>query len=248
MLIAEALEGAYPKAGNVSPLNEGPFKYLDLLVEAWRLKRVCEMTLPLGKRYYTFLTSQRVTALAGFAILSIPLFDCLSRGLKMGRCGRDIVRGSSPEDAYWYLKALRDSGLSHLRRVEGRDYPNVERPEEVFEKGWNLEYVFKRVADTISLEIIRGYPLSTEGAHYLLENGIERIRELQRIILSKSIDDLVARKWGLRVAYELTLAAREGLHEKFIEEKGLNPGTTADIIGVSVLIALSELLRRRELW
>ncbi len=231
----------------MSPERPGPFSYLDLIIEALRLKEICELGLPLGKRLYSFLTSQRVTALAGFAILSAPLFPCLDLGLEMGRCGKLEVERSTEEDAYWYLRGLKESRLSHLKRVEG-EFPDVERPEEVFERGWTLKDVLKMSKDSISQEILEGYPVSTKGAELLLKDGFDKVREVQRLALSERIDDLVARKRGYKVAYTLTILAREGLHDLFIEEMGLNPGTAADIVGVSILIALSEAFKRGMLW
>jgi len=243
-LIAEAIEAGYPKAGNVSPLKSIGFSYTDLLLEAWRLKEICEMKLSLGLRLYAFLTSQRVTALSGFAILVAPLFECLHLGLQMGECGKEVVENSTPQDAYWYLKGLKDSKISHIKKVLIKDFPDVARPEMVLEKEWNLLDVLRRSKDTISSEILRGYPLSRKGAEFLLENGMEKIRGLQRYFLSVVIDDLVARKHGYEVAIRLNEMARVGLHESYIEELGLNPGTTADLIGVAIVMAISENLKR----
>ena len=246
-MIAESLEAAYPKAGNVSPLVSRGFTYADLLIEAWRLKKVCETGLPLGLSLYTFLRSQRVTALSGFAILATPLFKCLHLGLHMGECGRIAVERSTPLDAYWYLMGLKESGMTHLKRVYAKNFPDVNDPQKALEKGWNLAYVLKMSKDTLSYEILHGYPLSRMGAEYLLENGMERIPELQGLILSKALDDLVARKHGYEVAIRLTEMARANVHEFYIKALGLNPGTTADIIGVAILMALSEKLKEGEL-
>ncbi len=213
-----------------------------MLIEAYRLKEVCSSKFPLGERFLAFIPNQRKTVLTGFAILTIPLFDCLDRGLGMGKCGLEVVKNSDERDAYLFLKALASSGLTHLKEVVAEDYPDLRRPERVYEEGWNLYDVLSRLNDTISNEIVSGYPLSTEGAKYLLEEGFEKVPELQRFFLSRTLDDLVARKRGLSVAYKLTELARAGLHEDYVRELGLNPGTAADLIGTSILIALSELL------
>lgn len=237
------MEGAYPKAGNVYPTNPSNFQYFDLLMEAYRLKEVCEMKLPLGERFLAFIPNQRKSALTGFAILTIPLFNCLDEGLEMGKCGLREVKESTPEDAYLFLKSLKLSKLTHLKKIEAREYPDVSRPEIALEKGWNLYDVLERMGDTISREILSGYPISIKGARYLIRRGFEEIPKLQGLILSEVLDDLVARKWGLKVAYNLTLLARKGLHEEYIRELNLNPGTTADLIGTSILIAVSELMK-----
>jgi len=205
------------------------------------LERVCFKAtrgMPLGLLYAEALVSQRST-LTGFIILSVPLMRHLDKGISAVNEALEELKSTRPWEAREFLRALSSLGLSHFKRVEGT--VDATRWQEYRGNLWDLFYGLSKY-DHLFREIVLGYPLSVRGAKKLMRERFDpsSIRELQREVLAKIIDSLVARRHGYRVALELLKAAREGLHEWVIEKYSLNPGTAADIIATSILLGLAE--------
>ena len=223
------------------PSVPGKFTYADIVLDALELQGVCKKALkgsPLGLLYYEGLSSQKST-LTGFVTLVIPLLRHLRRGLEAPSLAVEELKRSEPWEARAFLRALSALGLSHYKKVEG--FVDADKWDAYQGNLWDL-FVYLGERDHLFREIVLGYPLSKEGARYILKKGYseESVKELQRALLSSIIDSLVARRHGYKVALELVKAAREGFHEWYIREKKLNPGTVADIIAVSILLALAE--------
>jgi len=239
--LAVALEAGICKPGNVCPERAGSFSYPDILVDAFELQWACRLSqrgAPLGLVYREALGAQRST-LTGYVILAVPLMRHLSKGLDATKRALEDLKASKVYDAQLFLKSLSETGLSHYKKVEGF----VDADEWWTFEGnlWDL-FLYLSKFDDLFREIVKGYPLSLEGALRLIREGYSKrtLEGLQRFVLSNIIDSLVARKHGYRVALGLNRAAKEGYHSWYIEDKGINPGTAADIIAVSILLALAE--------
>jgi len=225
----------------VCPERPGKFTFRDIVEDALSLRRTCALALkgaPLGTLFEDAILRQRST-LTGFAILAVPLMPFLDYGIDSPKKAVEALRSSDAWEARAFLRSLTRAGLTHFKKVEG--ITDAARWHVYDGNLWDLFTELARI-DHLFREIVNGYPLSRSYAEVLMKAGIKAdvLREIQRDILSKIIDSLVARKHGYRVALELLRAAREGFHEWVIEEYSLNPGTAADIIAVSILLALAE--------
>ena len=106
------------------------------------------------------------------------------------------------------------------------------------------------VNDMVAREWVTGFPLTRRGADLLKQFGPGRqaIVNTFLTLLASEPDTFIIKKHGTAVAQETVLFAREVLDGKrSLEdfdadciERGINPGSTADIIIASIFIALGE--------
>ncbi len=104
--------------------------------------------------------------------------------------------------------------------------------------------------DMVAREWVTGFPLTRRGADLLKQFGPGRqaIVNTFLTLLASEPDTFIIKKHGTAVAQETVLLAREVLDGKrSLEdfdadciERGINPGSTADIIIASIFIALGE--------
>jgi triphosphoribosyl-dephospho-CoA synthase len=104
--------------------------------------------------------------------------------------------------------------------------------------------------DMVAREWVTGFPLTRRGADLLMQFGPGRqaIVNTYLTLLASEPDTFIIKKHGISVARETLLAAREVLDGKrSLEdfdadciERGINPGSTADIIIASIFVALGE--------
>ncbi|MEM1579355.1 MAG: triphosphoribosyl-dephospho-CoA synthase, partial [Archaeoglobaceae archaeon] len=105
----------------------------------------------------------------------------------------------------------------------------------------------------IASEILNGYPISVEGANFLINsnrNANEAIVFLYHKMLASYPDTLIIAKAGREFAIELMNLAKKALESKNFEEfrkldefllkNKLNPGTIADLTASSIYLALLE--------
>jgi len=104
--------------------------------------------------------------------------------------------------------------------------------------------------DMVAREWITGFSLTRRGADLLLQSGPGRAGIVNMFItlLAMEPDTFIIKKHGLAVAQEVMLAARdvidgkrdlEGFDEECIE-RGINPGSIADITIAAIYLALGE--------
>ena len=104
--------------------------------------------------------------------------------------------------------------------------------------------------DMVAREWVTGFRLTRRGADLLRQSGPGRqaiVNTFLTLLVSEP-DTFIIKKHGATVAQETMLAAREVLDGKrSLEdfdaeciERGINPGSTADIIIASIFIALGE--------
>lgn len=181
-----------------------------------------------------------------------------------------IAEKTTVEDAIFFYKAIRMANPSYLGRVSEAPIPDVF--DSLFEKklkesGKTLWDVWKHSSswDIVSENCISGLKIVVEGFHaidkYLsiLRNWNLAIISAYLELLSKYRDSLVLRKHGRKVQEEVSREAREVLNALISDvEKGLvllrrfdeelyrrkiNPGSIADIIAGSIMLALLNNLR-----
>ncbi len=230
-----ALEASFCKPGNVCPTRALSFNYFRIVDDAFNIALACSKTKKLGMRYHQSFKAQRGSTLTGFIILVMPLT------LEDPWSVRDLLEESDREDVSHFINGLRELGLSHFKRVEARDYPDFDRAKEYD----NLYELFLALSKYSSLfrEIVEGYPNAVSTASFLMECGINEqcLLEAQRVLLLNTIDDLIVRRYGFEVMARLKEMASARVHHIFIEEKGLNPGTTADLIATAIYLILTGL-------
>ena len=104
--------------------------------------------------------------------------------------------------------------------------------------------------DMVAREWVTGFPLTRRGADLLKQFGPGRQAIVNTFLthLASEPDTFIIKKHGTAVAQETMFVAREVLDGKrSLEdfdadciERGINPGSTADIIIASIFIALGE--------
>jgi triphosphoribosyl-dephospho-CoA synthase len=104
--------------------------------------------------------------------------------------------------------------------------------------------------DMVAREWVTGFPLSRRGADLLKAAGPGRkaIVEAFLSLLATEPDTFIIKKHGIAVAKETMLAARDVLDKKRTVEdldqemiqRGINPGSIADITIAAIYLALGE--------
>ena len=178
---------------------------------------------------------------------------------------KKIVEATTPEDAVAVYEAVgiaKPSGLGKAPDLDVNDPGSVKR---IIEERISLYQVFKIAAsyDMVCSEWVNNYPVTFEYAYPLLVQNLKEDGDLNMAIihtflavLAKHPDTFIARKVGLKRAFEVSAAAeevlksgglrtaagRERLREFDVmlrkESNVLNPGTTADIIAAALALAV----------
>lgn len=105
----------------------------------------------------------------------------------------------------------------------------------------------------IASELISGYPISTEGAEFLInlnEKTNDAIVLLYHKMLASYPDTLIISKFGIEKALEVMDLAKKAFEarnfsefrklDEFLLKNRLNPGTIADLTASSIYLALME--------
>ncbi|NPB01900.1 MAG: hypothetical protein GXO28_03215 [Methanopyri archaeon] len=177
----------------------------------------------------------------------------------------DIARSTTVTDAVELYRAVRRAGAGGMRRVRGGNAPDVSEsdPESVNVTMYEaLEAAAHR--DAVAKDWTEGLPRTLEAGRRALELMDEwgDVNEVTvRLFLeelAKYPDTLIWRKHGLKVALDVSEAAaavleaagddpvtdHPALHDldEELHSKGINPGSTADIVaaalGYAVLLGL----------
>jgi len=180
---------------------------------------------------------------------------------------------STIDDAIYLYKAVRVVKPSYITNkdktgeypsVYTKDYRKVLKERKI--KFWDA-LLASRNRDVIASEITSGYPLTYEVVEYIrdkLSRGIDWnavIVDAFLYVLSKGVDTMVIRKFGDDIMREVSLKAHEVLEAGGVESelgmkkavelddelfsRGINPGSTADIIAAA--ISLYSLLVKRSI-
>jgi triphosphoribosyl-dephospho-CoA synthase len=170
-----------------------------------------------------------------------------------------IMKGTTYRDALYLYKAIRFSKPGGLGKVEDLDVNDESSDEKIKSKNLNLYQIMKLTQmDTIAKELTTGMRISFEIGYPTIIESYSKSKDINNAIvhcflkiLSEIPDSLIARKNGINVAEEISREAMvllemgldsRGLNRfdrKLRDEKNrLNPGTTADLVASSLMIAL----------
>jgi triphosphoribosyl-dephospho-CoA synthase len=170
---------------------------------------------------------------------------------------RTIVAETTVEDAEKFYKAFEYVDVAVDEPPEGMEPLDVRRGADAVptlrEQEITLEDVMDRSADRdgVAAEWMNGYPRTFAAADTILEGSgpaTDRAAEAYLHVLADEPDTFVATKHGRETAEEVcqrAAAVRAGEEdvEAFADElveRGINPGTSADIIAGALFVALEQ--------
>jgi triphosphoribosyl-dephospho-CoA synthase len=197
----------------------------------------------------------------GISILLIPLSSAFGATLSQGSDGEirenldKIIKESTHLDTINLYEAIRRAKPGGLGRVDELDV--LDSFDEIKNKKINLFKVMENCNDSIARELVTKMKISFEMGCPCLIKEYSKTGDINKAIvkafleiLSKVPDSLIERKNGKEIALQVSKKARRVLNgdisleefDKFLRSKGnkLNPGTTADLITSSLMIALSK--------
>ncbi|MCE4606677.1 MAG: triphosphoribosyl-dephospho-CoA synthase [Desulfurococcales archaeon] len=158
-----------------------------------------------------------------------------------------LVKSADSCDAKGYFELLRYYSPSHLGKlrkggVDVNDYNKENLP--------SFYDVIRRASQTdiVHREIIRGYPASLEASNSINNyvrkgfNFEESVFQTILYLMSKHIDTLIARKYGITVAKKVLRMSKlvfEGdleysVMDSFMKSNKLNPGSILDIVSMGI--------------
>ncbi len=202
----------------------------------------------------------------GAFLLLIPLVMAAGR-CEDAKCLRTrvqmVVRETTVTDAIELYRAFSEAKVK-VKPVDDLDLGDIVSPDKIQEQGltlFNLMEISSRY-DMIAEEWVNGFKKSFECAasirEKIKEHGINDSVVLTFMeLLSRTKDTFIQTKFDSKKAEEVSLKAKEilqkrdmdGIREEircFDEEllrKGINPGSTADIIIAGLFVSLFEGMR-----
>lgn len=251
------------KPGNVYPGRKGFFDFVvSAVVLRTSLERICSTKeVHLGRCIKEAVVDRRkyVTENTnlGIILLYVPLAVAASRGgtrLMLEEILDELVHSTTTEDAVEVAEAVRMSNAFLGEPKKGPDVRYEKSMQEIQERGMTLLDLFRVSSewDTIASEWVNGFEITFSSAERLLSGA--SVVQVYVEILSAYPDSLVQRRFGEGTAREISKKAKELLKDlsferlkkwdTYLHEKGINPGTTADLVASSVFVSL---LKREDL-
>lgn len=175
-----------------------------------------------------------------------------------------IIKNTTYKDTiklYETINLVRPGGMGRTADVDVYDKRSI---DHIKEKGLNLYDIMKITkSDSIAAELVTGMEKSFETGYPAIAGEFDRTGDINKAvvygfmaILSRCPDSHIARKNGADVAEEISREAAEifkrGMDKRELEqfdkrlrdkENRLNPGSTADLVTSSLMIALLNGLR-----
>jgi triphosphoribosyl-dephospho-CoA synthase len=191
----------------------------------------------------------------GAILLLIPLCAAASRSSTIPQLKanvKKIVESTTTIDAIRFYESFRSVNV----RVQEKHYLDVNDPESVRniqkQKLTLLDVMeISSSNDTIAKEWVEGFPRTFHGAELFRRfeesgHGLNKsIVCLFLSLLSEAPDTLVAKKFGIGIALEVSAKATQALKNGNIEDfdkeliaRRINPGTTADLVIGSLFVTL----------
>jgi triphosphoribosyl-dephospho-CoA synthase len=191
----------------------------------------------------------------GAILLLIPLCAAAGRSSTISQLRANVIKttkSTTTVDAVRFYESFRSIDV----RVQERHYLDVNDPESVrnIQKQQLTLLDVMDIScsnDTIAKEWVDGFPRTFRGAELFKrfeESGQslnESIVSLFLRLLSEEPDTLVAKKFGSKVALEVSAKATNVLKHGNIEDfdkeliaRCINPGTTADLVIGSLFVTL----------
>jgi len=254
--LAMVLEvSAYPKPGNVDRCHDYATTRLEHFLASAILSRPALDAAERGEGGIGSLIRRAVVCTSGHSggnthfgafILLIPLV----MGENIEGASK-ILSATTVDDAIEFYHAF---GKTQLRVIEKHEL-DVNDPYSIAElrsRGMNLYDVllFSAPRDMVAREWINGFQMTRRGADLLHAAGCGRDAVVEAFLglLALEPDTFIIKKHGPDVAWKTMEKAREvrdGVRDlqAFDQEcidRGINPGSIADIIIASIYIALGE--------
>jgi triphosphoribosyl-dephospho-CoA synthase len=246
---------AYPKPGNVDRCHDYEGTRLEHFLASSILVRPaleraagCGGGIGAAFREAVRLTTSHAGGNTHFGafILLIPLL----RGGDIPGAAR-VVQETTVEDAVDFYGAF---SLTKVRMLPGDplDVADPKAPDLIRERGMTLLGVMdhSKEHDMVAREWVNGFYLTRKAADSLHRAGCGRegVVETFLSLLSTEIDTFIVKEHGAPVAEEVKRRAGgilggRGDLEAFDSEciaRGINPGSTADIVIAAIYIALGE--------
>ncbi len=249
-----------PKAGNVDRDHDfDDLKYEHFLVSAASsfpaFLKVAEGKIGIGMGVLNavkagFRWHKAKNVHFGSFLLLMPLVTAWQYDMKEAAIKAvEKLRNSTWEDSVHVLEAFRICSARVMDAPELSLESDVE--SRLKRENINLYLWMKRAPkeNLIALELTQGYRISLRGAEFLLSSDdVSRaVVELYHTMLSTYPDPLIIAKAGMDVAERVMKEAKEALETGKLDEfdtklieKGLNPGTIADLVASSIYLALLE--------
>ena len=161
------------------------------------------------------------------------------------------IRSTTVNDSLDFYRAF---GMTQVRVLTSDDL-DVNDPESVKKlksRHMTLYDVMKYSSenDMVAREWLDGYSMTRRGADLLIRNGCGRLSIVQTFLdlLASGPDTFIVKKHGLAVAVETMEAAQEvragkkdlASFDQDCIDRGINPGSMADIMIASIYVALGE--------
>jgi triphosphoribosyl-dephospho-CoA synthase len=246
---------AYPKPGNVDRCHDYQTTTLEHFLASIIFVRPAFEQAEQGKEGIGKIILDAVRMTGGHRggnthfgafILLVPL-------IAGGDIGGAIscVKQTSVEDALDFYRAF---GMTQVRVLESDDL-DVNDPKSVEKlKSRNMTLFdvmeYSSGHDIVAREWVNGYSLTRKGADLLMRHGDGRESIVRTFLdlLAYEPDTFIAKKHGLPVAVTVMEKAAE-VRDGFLDlmsfdqeciDRGINPGSMADIIIASIYVALGE--------
>ncbi|GAB4250098.1 MAG: triphosphoribosyl-dephospho-CoA synthase [Thermoleophilia bacterium] len=265
--LACLLEVGVHKPGNVSPrLGFRDTVYTDFVLSALLVGPAFREAPEIGVGPAIFRAVQDTRRVVssntnlGLILLLTPLVVAATEGRSLRESLERVLADLSVEDTRWTYRAIRQAqpgGLGSVSRYDAfRETPCVSLREVMKEA---------RDRDTIAAEYAEGYPITFEIGYPAMREAWHEGTALEDVVLlgflallAQVPDTLIARKKDGAAAIEVSRRAAEVLRrggplaprgraelERLDRDlrdpaNSLNPGTTADLLGASLFVLLTE--------
>jgi len=194
----------------------------------------------------------------GCLLLLVPLVRAAADGALTPESAREAVEGTTVADAAGFYRAFEHTDVAVRDPPEGMDALDVRRGadavSELESRDLTLYDVMESSADhdANAREWVNGFPrVFRAAAHVEVADCTlsERAAEAFLWLLAEEPDTLVATQHGDEVAREIqerALAMQDADHAAVSEfadelvERGVNPGTTADLTAAALFVALER--------
>lgn len=246
---------AFPKPGNVDRCHDFSTTRLEHFLASAIMAGPALEAAEKGGRGLGSLIHEAVERTAGHSggnthfgafILLIPLVA----GDGIDGANR-LIRETTVEDSVEFYKAF---GKTSVRVIPGHelDVCDPSSLQEIRERNMTLYdlMLYSAPRDMVAREWVSGFQMTRRGADLLHAAGCGRQGIVQAFLslLALEPDTFIIKKHGPEIAGMTMKKAREVLEgmrdlQRFDQEcieKGINPGSTADIIIASIYIALGE--------
>jgi len=200
----------------------------------------------------------------GISMLLIPLGASVGMSLAKGNDPQEnidpIIKDTTYEDTLSLYEAIRRANLGGLGSSEYLDVNDPNSDRKIAEEGINIYQIMNATeGDSIARELVTSYDISFNTGYPAIMEGHSNsdvnaaVVHAFLTILSKIPDTLIARKNGMEAARRVSRDAGAVLEGSMDvtefdsslrnKDNHLNPGTTADLVTSSLMIALLRGLR-----